>query len=212
MATKIVNKGTGAGGAKTNKNGLPFEKKTDSEKRLLANGYTKIVFGKPKSDYYLQKKFDDKRVMFFKQGGLKSYIKYKFNYNLFRHPDEAYIIKYKTGEIEIYIIEKKVQNVEGSVIDKLLSVIGIKEEYILSFENKIKVNYSLCINSYLKKKINSEKKYTHWNTIFQKNNIPIFYGDDDTYFDSLDKWLGLNNEIDEITDALNKSLVIQDDN
>ena len=29
ILTKIINKGTGAGGANTNKNGLPYEKLTD---------------------------------------------------------------------------------------------------------------------------------------------------------------------------------------
>ena len=37
----INNKGTGAGGAKTNHNGKNFDDKTDNEQRLLENGYTK---------------------------------------------------------------------------------------------------------------------------------------------------------------------------
>jgi cellulose synthase/poly-beta-1,6-N-acetylglucosamine synthase-like glycosyltransferase len=41
---KIKNRGTGAGGAKTNANGKTFEELTNNESRLIAGGYTKTVF------------------------------------------------------------------------------------------------------------------------------------------------------------------------
>ena len=37
--TRIINKGTGAGGAKTNYYGKKFEEKTNNQSRLLENGY-----------------------------------------------------------------------------------------------------------------------------------------------------------------------------
>ena len=37
--TIIINKGTGAGGVKTNYNGKKFEEKTNNQLRLLENGY-----------------------------------------------------------------------------------------------------------------------------------------------------------------------------
>jgi len=40
--TKIVNRGTGAGGANTNKNGLKFEEKTSMEQTLKDKGYITI--------------------------------------------------------------------------------------------------------------------------------------------------------------------------
>ena len=36
-----MNRGTGAGGAKTNNNGIKFQDKTDNENILLEHGYTK---------------------------------------------------------------------------------------------------------------------------------------------------------------------------
>ena len=37
------NKGTGAGGSTTNKNGIAFEKKTDNENCLLSSGFVKFL-------------------------------------------------------------------------------------------------------------------------------------------------------------------------
>lgn len=37
--SKLLNKGTGAGGAKTNYHGKKFEEKTNNQSRLLENGY-----------------------------------------------------------------------------------------------------------------------------------------------------------------------------
>ena len=56
--SEIQNKGTGAGGSKTNVNGIAFEKKTDNEIRLLSNGFVrKSLTGKEKTKYgyYLEK-------------------------------------------------------------------------------------------------------------------------------------------------------------
>ena len=41
---KVINKGTGAGGATTNVNGKRFEDNTNNYLRLLENGYTKNSF------------------------------------------------------------------------------------------------------------------------------------------------------------------------
>jgi len=52
MSKKIINKGTGAGGAKTNINGLTFENKTSVLQYLLDNSYIKIIINN-KSHYNL---------------------------------------------------------------------------------------------------------------------------------------------------------------
>ena len=106
----IINKGTGAGGANTNYYGKKFEEKTNNQQRLLELGYTKNSFTKnPKKayDYYLSKTFEDKIIVFVLQNGLKIYMKNKYNIDLFRCPDEAYIIEYKNGRKVIKILEKK---------------------------------------------------------------------------------------------------------
>ena len=52
-------------------------------------------------------------------------MKYKYNISMFRCPDEAYIIEYKNGKIQVKILEKKEQNVEGSVETKLWAGVAL---------------------------------------------------------------------------------------
>lgn len=187
----VKNKGTGAGGAKTNENGKKFEEKTNNEPRLLEQGYEKKILKKgTKNGYYLSKTFeDDKTVVFVSQSGLKTYIKEKYKIELFRHPDEAYIIEYKDKKPKILILEKKEQSVDGSVDTKLLTGPIFREEYEEALENKFDVEYAFCVNNYLQKNIMSqEKKYIIFNKIMKKHNIPILFGDDDNYFQTFDTW------------------------
>ena len=130
--SKIINNGSGAGGANTNYYGKKFEEKTNNQQRLLDIGYIQSSFTKkPKKayDYYLSKIFEDKTIVFVLQHGLKMYMKNKYNIDLFRCPDEAYIIEYKSGRKVIKILEKKEQRVEGSVETKLWSGPSLKREY-----------------------------------------------------------------------------------
>ena len=108
----IANKGNGAGGANTNYHGKLFEEKTNNMPRLLEMGYVKnSLVKKPKkeSDYYLSTIREDAKVVFVFQRGLKLYMKHKYNIDLFRCPDEAYIIEYANGRKVIKILEKKHQ-------------------------------------------------------------------------------------------------------
>ena len=191
----ITNKGTGAGGANTNYYGKKFEEKTNNQQRLLEIGYIKESFTqKPKKayDYYLSKTFDDKTIVFVLQNGLKMYMKTKYNIDMFRCPDEAYIIEYTSGRKVIKILEKKEQNVEGSVETKLWSGPSLKREYELALGNDFTVFYGFCVSEFLKQKlISNEKKYTILNTIFNENNITVLFGDDENYFETFDMWLNI---------------------
>lgn len=80
------NKGSGAGGKK-------FEDKTNNENNLIENGFIKEVYSKTKYGYYLYKIFENKTIYFTLQNGLKLFIKSKYNIDIFRCPDEAYIIE-----------------------------------------------------------------------------------------------------------------------
>ena len=123
----IINKGTGAGGANTNLYGKKFEEKTDNQPRLLEVGYTKHKLNKTKTyDYYLSKIDEEKSIVFVLQNGLKIYMKLKYNIELFRCPDEAYIIEYNTGKKVIKILEKKEQNVSGIDRNKIMGSAIIK--------------------------------------------------------------------------------------
>jgi hypothetical protein len=188
-----INKGTGAGGANTNYYGKKFEDKTNNQERLLKEGYVKNSFKKIRSsktyDYYLSKTFDDKTVIFVLQNGLKTYMKKKYDIELFRCPDEAYIIEYNNGKKVIKILEKKEQNVEGSVETKLWSGPSLKREYELVLGDEFDVHYGFCVSQFLKDKLTSnQKKYIILNTIFNENNIRVLFGDDENYFETFNNW------------------------
>lgn len=190
-APALANKGTGAGGSNTNKSGKTFEEKTNNESRLLEQGFTKTILKKSaKYGYYLSKTFEDKTVIFTLQSGLKLYMKSTYDIDLFRFPDEAYIIEFKDSRRAIKILEKKAQNVDGSVETKLWSGPCLKREYELVLDKKFQVYYGFCLSNYFNEKFSlSEKKYKILHTILEEHNIELLFGDDTGYFDSLDEWL-----------------------
>jgi hypothetical protein len=158
----LTNKGTGAGGTNTNFYGKKFEDKTNNQTRLLNDEYIKHSFVYKKQTkanyYYLSKIFQDKTIVFVLQNGLKTYMKYKYNIEVFRCPDEAYIIEYNTGKKVIKILEKKAQHMEGSVETKLWSGPSLKREYELVLGNDFEVHYGFCVSNFLQKKITSTEK------------------------------------------------------
>ena len=106
--TDTHNKGTGAGGSKTNHNGIAYETKTDNEPRLILNGFVrKDITGKKHTKNYYEK-IDANRTIHYVTK--KAFIDYMFKFHqkkLFREPDEAYIfIDHITGNITIKILEQ----------------------------------------------------------------------------------------------------------
>ena len=195
---KNSNKGTGAGGANTNHYGKKFEEKTNNQVRLLESGYVHNDFDncivkkttKRTHDFHLSKTHEDKNIAFVLQTVLKKYMKNNYNVELFRCPDEAYIIEYNSGRKVVKILEKKEQNVEGSVETKLWSGPSLKREYELVLGDQFEVFYAFCVSEFLQKKlISNDKKYTILNTILHENNISVLFGDDENHFDTLDKWV-----------------------
>ena len=168
-----------------------FEDKTNNEKRLLDKGFIKYKAKENKfHDYYLEKTFIDKKVIFVLQGGLKKYMKENYNIEIFRYPDEAYIIEYNNGKKVVKILEKKEQKVNGTTETKLWACPSLKREYEIIMGPEFEVQYGLCVNDFLKKKIFSNfNKYTILQTILNEKNIDILYGDDDNYFTNLDFWI-----------------------
>jgi hypothetical protein len=186
-----VNRGTGAGGAKTNENGKNFEEDTNNQLRLEDFGYTMTIFRNDlKYGYYLSKTFPDKTIIFTMQDGFKAYMKHRYGIKTFRKPDESYIIEYNDGRRLLKILEKKAQNVEGSVDTKLLAALGLKREYEIVLGEQFTVSYGFCLNDYFKKKVCSgEEKYRVLIQILAENNIPVLFGDDADYFHRLDEWV-----------------------
>jgi len=189
---KIASNG---GGSKTNYYGKKFEVKTSNHERLLNDGFQKKYFlSKSPSDCYLSKKFEDKTITFTVQKGLKKYMKFKYGIDLFRYPDESYIIEYNDGRKVVKILEKKHQRVEGSVEIKLWSGPSLKREYELILGEKFEVVYGFCVSDFLKKKfVSALKKYTTLNKILHENNISVLFGDDEQYYENLDMWIVSNS-------------------
>lgn len=197
------NRGTGAGGAKTNHNGKKFEDKTDNEHKLLEHGYTKKYMKDiknehqdikqiryTKTDFCLIKEYDDKTITYVKQNAFVKYMSKKFNIELYRCPDEAYIIEYKNGRKVLKVLEKKNQNVDGSVEIKLWAAPSLKREYEIETNEKFEVIYGFCLNKFLQNKYVSEEKiYKTLNKILTENDIEVLFGDDENYFEILDKWI-----------------------
>ena len=191
---KIINKGTGAGGANTNVNGKLFEEKTSIIPELIKLNFQKKIFETGKKDYYYIKEENNKKIIFLEQNGFKKYMLKIYNKVIRRAPDEAFLIEEKDKEYKIIkILEKKNQNSEGSVFDKIFNGVIIKEEYQFHLGESFKIEYSYCLSEFFKKKLN-DKYYDYYINICKKNNINIFYADDVEYFKKINNWI-LNDEL-----------------
>ncbi len=178
---KTVNKGTGAGGKNTNVTGKSFEMVTCARDILLQNQFIKTT--------YISKIIDDKEIIYTSQNEFKKYVKDVHNIISLRIPDEAYIIK-NNDKITIKILEKKNQTTDGSVETKLWASSSLKREYQIHFGDNFTIEYALCVNSFLKDRLQSnKKKYQILKQILNENDIHILYGNDNDYFDKLIEWI-----------------------
>ena len=134
-----LNKGIGAGGKNTTINGILFECKTCIENKLLENKFNKVIINKKnkknKYNYYFEYKNENTKIIYLTQSGFKLYFKEYYNINIYKQPDEAFVI-YSDDKFYIKILEKKNQNVEGSVEDKLKTGLFNKKEYEKIFNKK----------------------------------------------------------------------------
>ncbi len=168
-AKKIKNRGTGAGGANTNKNGISYENKTD-----LSSLYSECV----NINKNINKiKFNDKNVEFVtaKQTVLQTVLKQ--NTNIIpaagcKKPDEVYI---NNETKTLYIIEKKFQQGRGSVDEKLQTGY-FKKEHFEELYPEYKIYYIYCLSDWFKR-----EEYTSEIKHCKKYNIPVFWGNDSNY-------------------------------
>lgn len=184
------NRGTGAGGARTNETGLAFEAKTSNEQRLTDAGYVRksIPKCKGKFAYYLESA--DGRMLYFTQRCLRNYTHAVLGIELFRNPDEAYLYRKDDGTYVLYVLEKKNQTVEGSVDTKLCAGSYFVEEYSSALGDRFTVQYAFCIADFLKQKyVSDDKKWCVMRDLHRKHGIAVLFGDDADYFTKLDEWL-----------------------
>lgn len=137
----------------------------------------------------------EKCVYYASKKGFKEFICKRFDVELFREPDEAYIIHHRNDDIYIIkILEKKNQNTAGSVEEKLLTGQAVRELYEMCFEEhkNVVIEFAFCVSNYLKNNLtSSKKKYIMFSRMFEKHNIPVFFGEDLDYHTKLDSWIGL---------------------
>ena len=183
----LLNKGSGAGGANTYLFGKKFEELTNLNLNL--NDWKLNVLNKKnKNGYFLTKKINNKDFCYMSQKGFVEFFKKILNIDLFRNPDEAMVIIDTDDKKTVKILEKKEQNVEGSVETKLWSGVALKREYELMLPD-CKIEYAFCLSDYFKKKFESgSKKWEILKIILMENDIKIFYGDDPDYFEQINKW------------------------
>ena len=170
--TIIINKGNGAGGANTNKNGLQFEEVVDLKDRYeniknSQNGIgnevtfqrhsrTFIKVNKSALHKYMEK-IGEKNMTLPPAAGCKK-------------PDEAYI------DLErniIFIIEKKFQQ-EGGSADEKLQTGYFKQSHYKGLFPKFKIYYMYCLSDWFKR----EESVLNY---LKDNGIPVFWGNSETY-------------------------------
>jgi len=169
----IKNKGTGAGGSKTNENGIPYEKITDLDDKIIIiekNKFSNII------------KFNDNEKSFIKtkQANLFKCMKDKINTNIkkahgCKNPDECYIDEEFKN---IFIIEKKFQQCSGSVCEKIQTPDFKLWQYSRTFPDYT-IIYVYCLSDWFKKNCIAELEYLN----FKK--IPYFWGSSETYKDDI---------------------------
>jgi hypothetical protein len=182
---KIVNKGTGAGGANTNVNGLSYEDKTNLEplytvlktekidkktelKTIKFPNYELSLINANKSKLYKYLKgINEKNTTLQPAAGCKE-------------PDEAYIDNVRKT---IFIIEKKFQQTEGSVDEKIQTGPFKKFHYSQQFPN-YKIHYIYCLSDWFKR-----AEYTSVLDYLLNNDIPIFWGNDENYKNNIITYL-----------------------
>jgi hypothetical protein len=185
-----------SGGKQTNINGLAFEKLSCNYANLINTGFEKVPLDKScKNSFYLNKTLHGKRLYYTSKIGLRHLLLQKFNVKIHKQPDEAYLIQSIDDNTlpKLFIIEKKFQNVHGSVDEKLLACDGIRQMYSNIVGKHASVEYIFCLSNYYKNLFenNPSEKYILIKKIIQGYNVKILYGEDSDYFDKLNNLLTL---------------------
>jgi hypothetical protein len=170
IQNKILTKGQGAGGANTNKHGLNYEELTDLQDNIVI--IEKLRFA---CKIYFK---DNKDIVYFRT--MQSQL-FKFKTDCIdinvkkghgcKKPDECYINE--KSKI-IFIIEKKFQQVGGSVCEKIQTSEFKLWQYNRTFPN-YKVVYIYCLSDWFKYNCQAELEYLKY------KNVPVFWGNNLQY-------------------------------
>lgn len=169
----ITNKGTGAGGSNTNKNGLPYEKLTDlcdMTTILKKNEFSNTIIFNGNNKSFINTK----------QANLFKCMNDEMNTNITKghgckNPDECYIDKESKN---IFIIEKKFQQCNGSVCEKIQTPDFKLWQYSRTFPD-YNIIYIYCLSDWFKKNCIAEIEYLDF------KNVCYFWGSSETYKDDI---------------------------
>lgn len=183
----VINRGTGAGGAKTNVTGLAFEDNTCLTK--MYDCEDEVRFGKSKNDTYKSIRISDEiKLRRLIKNGLNTYMRKYHSDNIrddyckkFYQPDEALI---DSDKKIIWIFEKKYQRVTGSVDEKLETGAAKRWHYSEEQFKGFSIRYAYILNDWFKQECYKHK--LKWNKMW---NIPVFWGEDIDYKASITKWI-----------------------
>lgn len=192
------NKGIGAGGAKTNANGLPFEKEAmlndfrtieptcinPSKKGTIQSNMKKVLMLPNHPKYSC--------IVYVNKGGFNKFMnQYQptSSKKFYREPDGAYICFPKSNgdKIVIKIVEIKNQNVSGSVMEKLFMTSELRYYYEKMF-NGYEFQFMYCLSDY--HKCDTEKeRFADILDSFSRNNIQHLYVKTESYQEDLGTWV-----------------------
>ena len=161
------NRGTGAGGANTNKNGLPWEDMTDLQTHCT------VVAEFPT---HKQVKFGGALFSLTKKNALHKYMFDNMDHTVTRahgckQPDECLIDE---SNKLIFIIEKKFQQHSGSVCEKIQTSDCKIWSYGQTFP-KYTIVYMYCLSNWFEENCVAELQY------LKHKGVPVFWGNDSTY-------------------------------
>jgi hypothetical protein len=171
---KVTNKGTGAGGANTNKNGLAYEELTDLSEKFKKNIPIKKGINEVEFEGY------ERKLIQASKDNLKKYMKEigELNEQIkpapgCKEPDEAYV---DPEQKIVFIIEKKFQQGPGSVDEKIQTSDYKLYHYKKLFPNYKKIYYMYCLSDWFKR-----DEYKDSLIYLEEKKVPVFWGSSETY-------------------------------
>lgn len=180
---KIRNNGTGAGGAQTTKNGNNYEELTDFE-NLIKDDYPikSIQFGNGKNSKYAMFVINNINFELVKQNGMNARLYKEFNqeYNKNLKPDECII---DTTRKILFILEKKFQQCDGSVDEKIQTGYMKRKIYKKLYPN-YNIEYMYVLSDWFK-----QKKYKLDISLNREENIHMTFGSDINYKNIIIDWI-----------------------
>ena len=167
---QVTNRGSGAGGANTNLNGLPYEEMTSLE--------THYDIIESDNNSHTIKFYDSDEIFVtpIKKTMLFRCMRDEHDSEIpdahgCKRPDEIYINKLSR---QMFIIEKKFQNGNGSVCEKIQTA-GMKRWNYRKKFPAYSVFYIYCLSPWFRDNCIAELNY------LEEINVPVFWGSTDNY-------------------------------